>query len=593
MKKSSKLVSIVLAAVLALSCFTGLSLVSASAADAERIYFQVPTLEAWGTTKSVYCHVYNVYGDDTLAEIAWGAKAEQCKLDPDTGLYYYDCSAEAKKLFEYEVPGDTKSTKIYRGLKDGCDYAVLFYTKDTTGAEHQTGNVTMSTECFGGTVYVTGNLTENTEDSSKLDYEATWTDAELAAEYGPKAAITSTGRVVGEKFPVNQPKELIVSQFLHTWAVANAKLLTPEIVQEDCTLLGVEPINVYNQYAADYAAELEDSETYPNTASLETIATLLGVDPNPVEDVTYVVAGTENLTGFNFNGNPEEAVNNVMTKDGSVYTKTFENVQPSDSYQIKIVANSAEGEQTWIGVGDEYQYNLAFKVVETPCDVTVTYDPATQEISISGDSAEIVTEIEIDKIVAAGGGSGNFLYDAPWETDSDDNVLTEISDKVYQITYKDVEYYDNYQFKFAANGTWDNNWGGTFVDSDVETDAVYNGDNIEFSVPYETADVTLTLDLTNFNYSDKTGAKFKVSIVATGDVVPVYGDVNGDGRINIIDATEIQKAGIHLVQLDETATKLADVNQDGVINVIDATYVQKYIVQLGYNTAFVGMEYTG
>lgn len=590
MKKSSKVVSLVLAVVLALSCFTGLSLFSASAADTEKIYFQVPTLEAWGTTSQVFCHIYNVYGDDTLAEIAWGAKAEQCKLDADTGLYYYDCSAEAKKLFEYEEPGNKKSTKIYRGLKDGCDYALLFYTKDSTGAEHQTGNVTFSTECYGGTVYVTGELTENTEDSTKLDYAATWTDPALAAKYGPKAAITSTGKVVGEKFPVNQPKELIVSQFLHTWAVANATLLTPEVVQEDCVTLGVEPMDVYNQYATDYAEELADPENYPTTASLEAIAALLGVDPTPVaDDVIYVVAGTENLTGFNYNGNPEEAVNNVMTKNGDVYTKTFENVQPDD-YQIKIVANPVDGEQEWIGVGDEYQYNLAFRVVEAPCDVTVTYNPETKEITVSGDTAQLITEIDIEKIVAVGGGSGAFLNDVAWDPDSDDNVMTEVSDKVYQITYTGVEYFGSYQFKFAANGSWNDNWGGAFIDSDTETDAEYNGGNIQFSVPYETADVTLTLDLTNFNYADKKGAKFTVSIVATGDVVPVYGDVNRDGKINVLDATEIQKAGIHLVELDETAAKLADVNNDGKINVIDATYVQKYIAKLGYNTVLVGQE---
>ena len=63
MKKSKKLISMILAAVMATSCFGVLSLITASAAEEEtKIYFEVPTIEAWGETKSVICHVYNVYG---------------------------------------------------------------------------------------------------------------------------------------------------------------------------------------------------------------------------------------------------------------------------------------------------------------------------------------------------------------------------------------------------------------------------------------------------------------------------------------------------------------------------------------------------
>ena len=59
-----------------------------------------------------------------------------------------------------------------------------------------------------------------------------------------------------------------------------------------------------------------------------------------------------------------------------------------------------------------------------------------------------------------------------------------------------------------------------------------------------------------------------------------YGDVNGDGEINIADATAIQKAIVGLVNQSEIESINSDVNFDSNITVIDATTVQSYIVGL-------------
>ena len=63
----------------------------------------------------------------------------------------------------------------------------------------------------------------------------------------------------------------------------------------------------------------------------------------------------------------------------------------------------------------------------------------------------------------------------------------------------------------------------------------------------------------------------------------IYGDVNNDGLITIVDATIVQKYIVNVAQLDNVNQKLADVDVDGVITVKDATAVQKYIVNVdGY-----------
>ncbi len=56
------------------------------------------------------------------------------------------------------------------------------------------------------------------------------------------------------------------------------------------------------------------------------------------------------------------------------------------------------------------------------------------------------------------------------------------------------------------------------------------------------------------------------------------GDVNADGKINILDATEIQKKCVELTELDDDAMKAADFDGDGKVSVIDATEIQRYIV---------------
>ncbi|MCQ2513877.1 MAG: leucine-rich repeat protein [Ruminococcus sp.] len=55
-------------------------------------------------------------------------------------------------------------------------------------------------------------------------------------------------------------------------------------------------------------------------------------------------------------------------------------------------------------------------------------------------------------------------------------------------------------------------------------------------------------------------------------------DVNFDDKIDIIDATLIQKSLIGLTDLDVAQKYYADVNGDGVVSVDDATEIQKYLV---------------
>lgn len=60
----------------------------------------------------------------------------------------------------------------------------------------------------------------------------------------------------------------------------------------------------------------------------------------------------------------------------------------------------------------------------------------------------------------------------------------------------------------------------------------------------------------------------------------ILGDVNDDGKVNIKDATLIQKAAAKIIELTDDEKLRADVNADNKNNVKDATAIQKFVAKI-------------
>jgi hypothetical protein len=58
----------------------------------------------------------------------------------------------------------------------------------------------------------------------------------------------------------------------------------------------------------------------------------------------------------------------------------------------------------------------------------------------------------------------------------------------------------------------------------------------------------------------------------------IKGDVDGDGRVSIMDATILQRHISGLCLVDDTNLLIADTNGDGNVNIKDVTTIQKYLV---------------
>ena len=108
---------------------------------------------------------------------------------------------------------------------------------------------------------------------------------------------------------------------------------------------------------------------------------------------------------------------------------------------------------------------------------------------------------------------------------------------------------------------------GTFMNG-TEVENVYTGEK----ATVEGGKVTFNSGKHGTILIEQVGGAVKPS---TGDYE--IGDVNMDGKLNIRDATLIQKSAAKMETLDDIQSLLADYNGDGKVNVKDATAIQKFI----------------
>ncbi len=132
-----------------------------------------------------------------------------------------------------------------------------------------------------------------------------------------------------------------------------------------------------------------------------------------------------------------------------------------------------------------------------------------------------ITSITAVGAADEGSNLGEFLNGSSWDPSDESNDMVEVSTDMYEITYEAVEA-GNYQFKFAANHSWGLSFGNpdmTIV-SGTAYDAYKGGNNCKLTVT-ETSNVTLKLDLTAYNTSDGSGAKFVVLVVPVEEADPI------------------------------------------------------------------------
>ena len=563
MKKTTKFISLLLAVLMVCSCFAGLTVMTAGAAEtpSQKIYFKYPETGAWGDpstvkvnnrnkTAAVYCYVYSIYGNENpLKVFAFGANGTAC-------------TAEGNNVYSFDM-AKYSTVEGVAAIEDNADYGIIISAKN--GNTYQTTDLTMSKECLGDSIVITEMTPtrENAADSSKKDFCAKW---ENTTSCGMRASITSLNNVLDGAFPSHMPKAKPLSDQLKKYLTNATNLPFYQWEQTEmskqkgggcnkttCEKLGVTAREVYDQYVSDNAEAIATGAVHPaddlspveyieyegyNDAGVLTtmkmaapsaVAAALNleypveepttaepttvepttVEPTTVEPTTEPAPETiYSIAGDPFNNWDATDLNTEMTKgDDGKYTYTTA-MEPVQNAQFKVVTN-----HSWDEAYGDNGNNVVFNV-DTACDVTITFDPETKEITVTGDGVSEPT-LEIDKIRAVGNGEGNWLNGVAWDPADDANLMSEVADGIYEITFNNVAESFGYELKFAANGDWVANWGGVEGNTTVSGttyDGVWDGKNINIEIEESGATVKAQLDLREFNFKEKTGAKYTVTI---------------------------------------------------------------------------------
>ena len=103
--------------------------------------------------------------------------------------------------------------------------------------------------------------------------------------------------------------------------------------------------------------------------------------------------------------------------------------------------------------------------------------------------------------------------------------------------------------------------------------AICSTDTVHTFTPQVAGDYTLTVSTTDWNkeYAEKT-ISFKVFDM-------IYGDADGNGDVNILDATFTQKQLANLLNDGDIYLELADCDENTGITVMDATTIQLYLAR--------------
>lgn len=86
--------------------------------------------------------------------------------------------------------------------------------------------------------------------------------------------------------------------------------------------------------------------------------------------------------------------------------------------------------------------------------------------------------------------------------------------------------------------------------------------------------------VTALMFSSMTAAALEddeTEIIPSNPIVSPKGDVTLDGKLDITDATMIQKYCASIITFSSTQKNLADIDKSGAIDISDATYIQKKI----------------
>ncbi len=161
---------------------------------------------------------------------------------------------------------------------------------------------------------------------------------------------------------------------------------------------------------------------------------------------------------------------------------------------------------------------------------------------------------------------------APYESDPK-TKLTEVKNEFFANCYSEF-FYSDYDLFLVVKGATKQQ----ITSMEADLGSIDYSANI-FGYPLINKYYDLEIHGTKGSAAEKYATENEITFVEIPSARKL-GDVNGDGVVNVNDATDILKANVGIITLTDEQTKLADLDGNGRINVTDATIVMKMAVGL-------------
>ncbi len=324
------------------------------------------------------------------------------------------------------------------------------------------------------------------------------------------------------------------------------------------------------------------TETQP-TSQTETTAPATEVVTDATENVSSTATDAPETTA----ATEEESQPAVTTEPTEVVTEPFESTASTAATE-NTTESTTEPETTPASTEEEvstyryYFYKPGYWTANEYSDTAGIYwwDGSSAPTAWPG--------YEAHKADA----EGVYYYDVPADVsciifnnfvDGGTDPDAEIYKMAYQTMNIGSEYYDPGESFAYPEGT--ENFDGMIfvVASDVSSVNEFSAklsDEGMWYYYYGNGEYGITPEKGEDFYTTSFLREFPATDAFDESIIPIFGDVNNDGKLNIKDATNIQKYVAKLWMFDKVSLYLADINEDGVVNVKDATHIQKKIANL-------------
>lgn len=541
---------------------------------------------------------YDADYDEEEEEVE-GEEPETVEEDPET-IDYEDLNIPDSMYFdgwsegaEDPVTNDVIVTPILRYFEDAAEI-----------------NASIEEGLYAGTQRIT--LTADTEDVSGIsvqyrlntgDGEAEWLDYDLAT--APEIEITETCLLEIEvnetdKNGYSATYEYIIVQeedFPNAPQSMNAAQTDTETVTVSwATVQDADGYMVRRVSDCDEPAEFDVQDTASFADS--------GVDP--LRRYTYTVTAyklaekdganvvlesqpTDEKTVFFFGDNTPvtkvEVTAPTTVIKGSA-TQLIAAVTPDDAYDTTVIWTCIDGTGEGYVSSDGLFYGISAG--------TVTVTAKAFDGSEQYDSVEItVQEIDVGTAtltvssapVRAGGTatvhvsvSENSLAEAIQFAVLYDRTKLELTNCEAGSAIKNLSPVINSSEEGVIYFNWDSitslTAGGSLLDLTFKVKADATGPAI----------IEIPTDNAEYEFLFVNGSLEEIDIATVSGVLDIsellLGDVDGSGRVNIIDANMIRRHAAKLITLEEEQLQAADVNGDGKVNIIDANLIRRYVAHL-------------